>query len=267
MAMKIYILADMEGISGIRKIEQVQPGGSEYWAEGVPLMEADIEAAVAGCRAGGATEVIVADTHASGGQLRLSKMGDAAVYEMPGPDPAPQCMMPGLDDTFAGLILLGHHGMAGTVNGFLDHSFDSSRVFEMRLNGRPIGEIGIEAAYAGHFNVPVIMVSGDEAAAVEARDFLGDVECAVVKWGVGRNRARCLPVGQARELIRAAARRAVQRAATKDAFKPYKPDLPATLEVTYYRSDYAEQAMFERWWQRIDARTVRREVTSLRDVK
>lgn len=265
--MKIYILADMEGISGIRKIEQVQPGGNEYWAEGVPLMEADIEAAVAGCRAGGATEVIVADTHAGGGQLRLSKMGGAAVYETPGPDPAPQCMMPGLDDSFAGVILLGHHGMAGTLNGFLDHSFSSSTIFEMRLNGRPIGEIGVEAAYAGHYNVPVIMVSGDKAAAVEARDFLGDVECAVVKWGVGRNRARCLPVGQAHELISATAKRAVQRAATRGVFRPFIPNLPATLEVTHYRSDYAEQAMFERWWRRVDARTVRREVTSLRDVR
>jgi D-aminopeptidase len=116
------------------------------------------------------------------------------------------------------------------------------------------------------------MVSGDAAAGVEARDFLGDVECAVVKWGVGRNRARCLPVGQAHELVRATAKRAVERAKlnggkTKGAFKAFVPRLPVTLEVTHYRSDYAEQAMFERWWQRVDARTVRREVTSLRDVK
>lgn len=265
--MKIYILADMEGISGIRKIEQVQPGGNEYWAEGVPLMEADIEAAVAGCREGGATEVVVADTHANGGQLRLSKMGPGAVYETPGADPAPHCMMPSLDKSFDGVILLGHHGMAGTLNGFLDHSFDSSRVFEMRLDGRPIGEIGIEAAYAGHFGVPVIMVSGDETTAAEAHDYLGDVETAIVKWGVGRNRARCLPIDEAHALVRKTAKRAVERAGSQGAFKPFVPKLPVTLEVTHYRSDYAEQAMFERWWQRVDARTVRREVTSLREIK
>src|SRR5690606_13044920 len=101
-------------------------------------------------------EVIVADTHGGGGQLRLAEMDDRAIYELPGAG----MMMPSLDRDFAGVILLGHHARAGTLNGFLDHTMNSKAWFEYRLNGQVIGEIGIEAAFAGHFGVPVIMVSG-----------------------------------------------------------------------------------------------------------
>lgn len=261
--MKIYILADMEGISGIRKPQQVEPGGPEYVGEGISLMMKDINAAIDGAIAGGATEVVACDTHAGGGQVRVGDMDERALYETP----AVGLMMPALDETFAGVILLGHHARAGTMNAFLDHTMSSASWFEYRLNDQVLGEIGMEAAWAGHFGVPVIMVSGDAAAGAEAREVLGDVETAVVKWGIGRQRARCLPLGKAHRVVRAAAERAVRRAAQKD-FKPFQPTLPATVRVTFYRSDMADEWMAPRRksWERVDARTVSRRIESLLDV-
>lgn len=258
--MKIYILADMEGISGIRLMEQVQRDKPEY-AHGCELMMGDINAAIDGAFAGGATQVVAADTHGGGGQVLVAKMDERATYEMP----AGGRLMPSLDETFAGIILLGHHGMAGTHNAFLDHTMNSAAWFAYRINGQTVGEINIEAAWAGHYDVPVIMVSGDEATEVEAKALLGNVETAAVKRGLGRNKAHCLPLGQARKLIRDTACRAVQRAGARE-FKPFKPALPATIELTLYRSDYADDLAAKPGAERVDARTVRRRVASLLDI-
>jgi D-amino peptidase len=155
--MKIYILADMEGISGIRMPEQVQLGAEQYVAA-CALMMADMNAAIDAAFAADATEVVACDTHGGGGQIKVEQMDPRATYEMPGAN----AMMPALDESFAGVVLLGHHAMAGTRNGFLDHTMSSGHWFEFRVNGQAVGEIGIEAAYAAHFNVPVIAVSGDD---------------------------------------------------------------------------------------------------------
>jgi D-amino peptidase len=256
--MKIYILADMEGISGIRRQPQVDFNSPEY-AEGRTLMAQDINAAVEGALEGGAEEIVVADTHGGGGQLRLAEMHPRAVYELPGNGR----LMPSLDETFAGVILLGHHARAGTINGFLDHTFNSSAWFEHRINDQIVGEIGAEAAFAGHYNVPVIMVSGDQTTADEAKETLGKVECAVVKWGIGRNKAKCLPPEVAHKIVRETARTAVAHAKE---FKPFKPRLPATIQVTLYRTDYADEYVFRPGIERVDARTIRRVIHSLLDV-
>lgn len=256
--MKIYILADMEGIAGIRKMAQVDFASPEY-EEGRRLMMHDINAAIGAAFEAGATEVVACDTHGGGGQIRLAEMDARAIYELPGMG----SMMPSLNESFAGVILLGHHAMAGTLNGFLDHTMSSATWFEYRINGQAVGEIGIEAAFAGHFSVPVIMVSGDEATAVEARGLLGDVECAVVKWGIGRNKARCLSSEASREVLRETTQRAVRRAKS---FKPFKPSLPATIQLTLYRSDMADDMAVRPGIERINARTLQKTVQSLHDI-
>lgn len=248
--LKIYILADMEGISGIRKMEQVQADKPAY-EEGRRLMMAEINAAIDAAFSSGATTVIAADTHGGGGQLRLQEMDPRAAYETPDS----VRLMPSLDSSFHGVILLGHHARAGTLNGFLDHTMMSNRWFEYRLNGQVLGEIGIEAAWAGHYDVPVVAVTGDQAAADEARALLGAVECGVVKKGLGRNNAHCLSIPAAHEAIRKAVMDAV---AAIGKFKPFKPKFPATIELTLYRSDYADDAMWSGEITRVDARTIRK---------
>lgn len=259
--MKIYIHADMEGASGIYLPQQVEPGQARF-DNGRALLMADINAAVRAAKDAGATGVVVCDTHTGGfggGQLDLDKMAAGAQYE----SWDYSGLLPALDESFAGVILLAHHAKAGTLGGFLDHTIASATIFDYRINGVSVGEIGVEAAYAGHFGVPVIMVSGDDKTAVEARALLGEVECAVVKTGLSRNRARCLAPADAHALLRAAVQRAL---GSPGRFRPFRPTLPAVVEVTYARSDYADEAAAKPGCERVDGRTVRRTLTALRDL-
>lgn len=248
----------MEGVSGINTIRQVERTSDEF-TDGRILLEKEINQAVDACYENGADRVYVCDTHAGGGQVDLLHMDDRAIYEMP----SNGLLMPSLDSTFDGVILLGHHAMAGTLNGFLDHTFLSSEWFACRINGNLVGEIGVEAAYAGHFDVPVMLVAGDAAATYEASALLGHVECAVVKWGLGRNSARCLPVSESHQVIRQAIARAMSSACT---FKALKYKLPATLRVTLCRSDFADRIAGDARIRRVDARVVEIEIASFRDI-
>lgn len=254
---RIYILADMEGISGIRMPEQVQIYSHEY-EDGRKLMMQDINTAVESAFDAGAAEVVVCDTHASGGQVRLGEMDPRALYEMP----ISRNMMPSLDKSFAGVVLLGHHARAGTTMGFLDHTMDSKAWFEYRINDVVVGEIGIEAAYAGHFDVPVIAVTGDVAACSEAQELLGKIECATVKWGLSRNRAKCLPLPKAQACIQVAIQNAI---ASITEFRPYKPSLPATVKLTLYRSDMAEERI-DQGIERVGARTIKKTIESFEEL-
>ena len=257
-SVKVYILADMEGVSGIRRIEQVKSDSPEH-AEGRDLMIREINAAVAAAFDAGAAEVVACDTHGGGGQVRVGDMDPRAVYETPNAGR----LMPSLDRTFAGVVLLGHHARAGTIDGFLDHTMSSASWFEYRINDRVVGEIAIEAAYAAHHDVPVIAVTGDEAAAREAVEQLGTVETAAVKQGIGRNRARCLSLPAAHRLVREAIGRALR---DPGRFRPWKPGLPATVQLTFYRSDMADDLAARPGVERVDARTLRRRIESLLDV-
>ncbi|MFH1570343.1 MAG: M55 family metallopeptidase [Gemmatimonadota bacterium] len=257
--MRIYILADMEGISGIRNMDQVKTESGGEYQHGRQLMMQDINNAVDACFAAGADEVVACDTHGGGGQVQISEMDPRALYETPNVGN----MMPALDATYDGVILLGHHARAGTRNGFLDHTMSSASWFEYRINGVEVGEIGIEAAYAGHFGVPVVVVTGDQAACDEAVALFGRVECGVVKWGIGRNRARCLPLPRAHAAVRQAIATALGRLSQ---YRPYQPELPAVVQLTLYRSDMADD--YEaRGLERVDARTVRRTVDSLARIR
>ena len=260
--MKVYILADMEGISGIRTMAMVKRDSPGEYAEGRRLMMADMNAAIEAAFDHAATTVVACDTHGGGGQVILSEMDPRAIYETPG-EPSGGRMMPALDGGFDGVILLGHHARAGTLNGFLDHTMNSRQWFEYRINGQPVGEIGIEAAYAGHFGVPVIAVSGDEAAVREAQELLGPVAGAAVKWGVGRNRARCLALPAAYQVIRDAVRRGMEAVPE---LAPFRPELPAVVELTLYRSDFADAYAARPGVERVGARTVRKTVDSLLEI-
>jgi D-amino peptidase len=187
-------------------------------------------------------------------------MDSRATYETPDGSR----LMPSLTEEFSGVILLGHHAMAGTLNGFLDHTMSSMEWFEYRINGQVVGEIGIEAAYAAHYGVPVIVVSGDETTAIEASAQLGEVECAVVKRGIGRNRAECLVQDEAHRCVRDAITRALSDLSR---FTPWAPSLPAVLQLTYYRSDMADITAAKPGVERVDARTVRKQVNSLLEVR
>lgn len=233
--MKIYICTDMEGISGINRQEMVQPASAEWYAHGRRLLAEDINAAVRGAYDGGATEVLVCDGHGGAPHFFLEDMDERAEYTRPGSP-----ILLGLDDTYAGLFLIGYHAMAGTQGAFLDHTQSSMSWYNYSVNGVKYGEIGQEAIIAGHYGVPLILVSGDRAACAEAEALLGEgnIVTASVKTAESRQWARCLHPRVAQRKIEEAAARAVATLAGKA--KPYTIDLPATVRLELYRTDMAD---------------------------
>jgi D-amino peptidase len=256
--MKIYLLCDMEGASGIWRGAQTD-SSSPHYQQGRELLMADVNAAIQGCYEAGAAELVVSDTHGGGPNFLIEKMDPRPWYETP----SEFSPLPSIDESFNGLILMCHHAMAGTQNGFLDHTQSSMHWFDYKINGECYGEIGQETAYAGHFGVPLIMVTGDDAACAETeRQFPGAVTVAV-KRALSRSRARCMHPEKARELIRAGAAEAVGKAKT---LTPFKPPTPITLELTYYRTDMADSSAARPGNERIGPRTVRRVVESAKEV-
>ena len=253
MGIKIYILTDMEGISGVREPFQCDREHPE-WQRARRLLVGDVNAAIAGAFDGGAEEVLVSDGHGGGFNFILEEMDPRARYERP--NGARDCL-PGLDESFSGVFQIGAHAMAGTLGGFLDHTQSSVRWFEYRINGRPCGEIGQVGAIAGYYGVPVLLVTGDRAACEEARAFFGEIETVAVKEAISRNRARCLHPRWAQELIRQAAKRAVGLVGK---IEPWRLEPPIEVTLTYTRQDYADEVARNPGVERLDARTVRKVV-------
>ncbi len=236
---KILIAADMEGVSGVVHWDQVDSNHKEY-DRFRKLMTGDVNAAVRGAYEGGASEVIVADGHGNMRNILIEELDPRA--RLNSGSPSPFAMVQGVDTGPDGAMFIGYHARVGSQNGILDHTWSSSIVASVGLNGRPVGEIGWNAAVCGHFGVPVLLVSGDQTACAEAADLLGAIETVVVKQARGRMAAECLPPEVTRQHIFAAARRAVQRLATGDIPAPLRLEPPVTLAVEFVTSDMADRA-------------------------
>ena len=248
--MHIYIHTDLEGISGIDSIDQMDRSRSDY-RQSCELLMGDVNAAVDGALAGGADRVTVLDSHGGGGNFILELLDPRAVN-----DTKPNGKWWGiLDASYAGTFFVGAHAMAGTINGFLDHTQSSTSYFEYSINGRRMGELAEWATVAGNFGVPMLMVSGDEAACVEARQFFHPLETAMVKRGVGRNRAEIVPAEEARARIREAARKAISLAGQA---RPLVLHRPMDVRLIFNRTDFCDAAAARPGVERIDARTIRK---------
>ena len=249
--MKIYISADMEGVAGAVTGEQLGPQGFEY-QRFREFMTQEVNAAVEAALAAGATEIVVSDSHGNGQNLLIEKLPKNVTLVRA--FPRPLMMMQGIDETFAGAIFLGYHTGTTNARGVRAHTMSSARLADVRLQGASVSEAGINAAIAGHFNVPVIMVSGDDAAVEETAALLGDVEGATVKWSYGFHSAKTLMPEAAQQLIREKVRKAVGR--IKD-FKPYKLKPPVRLDVRFKSYRPAEVLSYLSIVERTDAHSIR----------
>jgi D-amino peptidase len=234
--MKIYILVDAEGISGVVNHElQVKPDSPGY-QEMRRLFMSDLNAAIEGVFEAGAQDVVVYDMHYYGLNVILEEIHQGARLIMGKP---PKITPPaGLDESFDALIMIGYHPMAETKNGLLAHTYTLD-MKQLRLNGILMGEIGLEAAMAGAKNVPLVLVSGDDAAMEEARALVGEFEAACVKYGTGTHSALCLPLSVSSRLIRQGVTAALNRL---DDFKPYRADPPYTIDIEFYGEPSAVKA-------------------------
>ena len=233
--MHIFILTDFEGISGVESRDMIDSDNENYDKARNYLMS-DTNAAIAGAFAGGADKVSVIDGH-SGGLNFIEEKLDSRVVQISA-DTYYKTKFSEWD--VDGFIALGAHAKAGTVCAFLDHTKSSRSWFDYKINGVSYGEIGIHASTFGLIDIPMIMVTGDEATCREAKELVLDVVTVSVKKATERNKAESIPVEEAYELIYNAAKEAVTKVGK---IKPYKITLPATVEVTYTRNDYCDRAM------------------------
>lgn len=168
---------------------------------------------------------------------------------------------PGLFSGCSAFLEIGLHAMAGTVHAFLDHTQSSKNWFRYSINGRAHGELAQEAAYCGAYGVPVVMVSGDDAACQEARALIEGIECAAVKTASGRYCAQCLPAEQAEARIREAARRGIEKAGR---IRPFTPNLPAEIQVEFCYTHLCDEAMAHNpHLRRVDGRTVAKTIAKI----
>jgi len=237
--MKILIATDMEGITGVTTWDQVTPGHAEY-ARFRKQMTDDVNTAIRGACEAGAEEVIVADGHWNGSNILIEEL-DARASLNTG-SPSPFSMMQGIDESVDGVIFIGYHARNGSPNAILDHTWSSKTVANIWLNDILTGEYGLNAVVAGHFGVPVIMVSGDQTACAQVTELLGDVETAVIKQASGRFAAECLAPQVAQEMICVSAERAVRRLVEGNVPDPFVLDPPITVTVEFFTSDMADRA-------------------------
>lgn len=236
--MRVYISVDMEGIAGVvheSQTDPVTPAFAAEYARFRRLMTAEANAAVEGALAAGATKVFVNDSHWFMRNLVAEELHQAV--ELVSGDPKPRSMVQGIDDGFDAALFIGYHARAGTRNAILDHTY-ADRIHEARLNGKAVGELGINAAFAGTHGVPVALVSGDAALAAEAKDILGDgVATVVVKQAVSRHAAHSVAPAVACRMIREEVARALKRS-----HKPFVLPAPITLEVDFALTIHADMA-------------------------
>ena len=236
--MRVYISVDMEGVAGIVHEDQTDPIEPRFAAEydrARRLMTAEANAAVEGALAAGATRVLVNDSHWLMRNILAEELHHAA--ELLSGGPKLHSMVHGIDEGWDAALFIGYHARGGTAKATIDHTY-TSRVHEARLNTRPVGEMGLNAALAGCFGVPVALVSGDDAAAAEARAWLGDTAVAVVvKQGVSRFAARSVAPVVARERIREGVIEALGRR-----HRPLEVERPSTIEVELQYTHMADMA-------------------------
>ncbi len=234
--MRVHIISDMEGVSGIVRWEQTT-GGHAMYEEGRRLYTEEINAAVRGARVAGATEIVVMDCHGAGGGWSFNSL-------------IPDLLDPGcefvvqehwteytgfLEEGCDAALFVGMHARAGIDDGVLNHTVSGQAWQNLWFNGTLVGETGINAALCGTWGCPVLLVTGDQAVCDEARALLGgELTTVTVKKGLGRQGARQVTPRRAREMIEAGARDALR---DLTAVRPYEPAKPSEIVVEFTRTD------------------------------
>jgi D-amino peptidase len=246
--LKIFMLWDMEGASGLFDKERIW-----YWDPGVPeemekegceLLTADVNSAARAAFEAGVDSLIICDTHHGGNNIIPEKLiSDPRIKFLPrsvGQENGKRRWMPGLDETVDGFMLMAHHAKPDTEGAFLHHA-QSLDWADVRINGKSVGEIGIESCYAGNWNIPVILMHGDEAGCSEAEQLLPGIITAAVKHAVSYDKAEGLDPQAARDLTAQKVKEAIEKLKSGGKFTVYKPTLPMTISVRLTTTEAAEK--------------------------
>ncbi len=248
--LKVYISADMEGVVGVVTSDHLGPTGWEYQAARKWLTD-EVNAAIRAARAAGATEIVVSDSHGNGENILLDEIprGVRLVRSWP----RPLSMMQGIDESFDAVLFIGYHTSTTNPKGVRAHTMSSGTLTAVKLNGVAVPEAVINAAIAGHFGVPVVMISGDDAIIAEAQGHLGDIEGAVLKWNYGFHSAMTVTPVESQEII---AEKVSAALARLDDFEPYRLEGPIEVEVSFKNYLAAELLAYLPIVERVDSHTI-----------
>ena len=249
--LKVYISVDMEGIAGVVTQDQLLPGGFEY-ERFRRFMTDEAVAAVQGAKAAGATEVVVSDSHGNGESLLIELFPkDVRIVRS---WPRHGEMMAGLDSSFAAALFVGYHASTTNSKGVRAHTISSAHFTRVALNGTAVTEAELNAAYAGAQGVPVVFISGDDAAISEVTARLGPMESVITKQNLGFHSAESLTPAAACEKIYQGALTAVSH---RDQRKPYLLAAPITLDISFKNYTSAEIVSYLHSVERTDSHSIR----------
>ena len=249
--LKVHISVDMEGIAGVVTGDQLGPSGFEY-GRFREFMTKEALAAVAAAKEAGATEIVVADSHGNGENLLVEQFPpDVKIVRS---WPRRLEMMGGIDQTFDAAVFIGYHASTTNPTGVRAHTFSSATLTKVTLNGVEMTEGAWNAAVAGHFNVPVVMMSGDDAAVAEVRKVIGPIEGVETKTSLGFHSAITLTPAAVQAMIGPAVKAGLAKRAT---LKPYKPQGPLVVDVTFKHYLPAEVLAYLPMFERSSAHSVR----------
>lgn len=249
--LKVHISVDMEGVAGTVTGDQLGPAGFEY-GRFREFMTREAMAAVEAAKAAGATEIIVADSHGNGENLLIEQFPpDVRIIRS---WPRRLGMVAGIDSGVDAAIFIGYHAGTNNPAGVRAHTFSSANLTRVALNGANMTEGSWNAAIAGHFNVPVVMMSGDDAAIAEVRKVVGNFEAAETKRSLGFHSALTVTPQASYDLIRRHVGAALARVSD---FKPLKVQTPVTVDVSFKNYLPSEVLAYLPMFERTDSHSIR----------
>jgi len=262
--MKMFMSTDLEGVAGVVSFEsQTYQKSGPALEEARSLQTAEINAAVAGFVEAGIEDILIGDHHGPGA-VKFSEL-DAPAKLMHGRPWPPRSVRDPIVAEYDVFCIVGQHAMAGVRDGDLNHTQSSRSIDYIKLNGKPIGEIAQAALYNGAMGMPLIFLTGDEAACREAEELVPGIVTVAVKKGIGRNAAISLPASEARALIREGAKRAIENH-KKNPIAPLVWEGPFVLEKRFFHTDTADQYMDADDVEMVDGQTVRMKGDDIRKI-
>lgn len=258
--MKIFISVDMEGIWGLVSSSHVSSDSSEY-NRTRRMMTKEANWAIEEAFNNGATEVVVNDSHSNMDNLIIEELDPRAQLISGGPKPL--SMMQGIDDTFDGVIYVGYHSRAGTINGVFNHTYSGKSIANVTINGRRMGECGINSGVAGYYGIPILAIAGDDILAAQAKEEIGDLETIIVKKAISRYSAHNMSYETVRQLYKTKLAEALKNVQQRPVVK-YEGKI--TMDIEFNREVMAESAMLLPQAARVDEKTIRIESDSYLDL-
>jgi D-amino peptidase len=252
--MKVYISTDIEGVAGVVTFGvQTRPEG-KYYEAAKKLLTAEVNAAVEGMLEVGVDDVLVSDGHGPGA-IVFEEL-HAAAKLIHGRPLAPRAVRDEFTRNYDVCMIIGQHAMAGVADGNMNHTQASNAIDHYKLNGKPIGEIAQFALYQGALGLPMIFLSGDDAACREAEELIPGVATVSVKHGLSRNSAISCSAPEARRRIREGVKAVIQRQ-QKQPIAPLTWPGPYVLEKRFFHTDSADADASILGAERVDSQTIR----------